>query len=466
MDKKMKKRIGYALAAGLLVILAVIAFKSCSSKKQNISVETVKAKIGSVSNTVTATGTIEAIKTVDVGTQVSGEVSKIYVDYNSQVRAGQLLAELDRRPLTTALTISEAALDDAKSEMTYQTSNYGRIKSLYDKKLVAESDYDLALYNFEKAKTSLKTSQLNYDRAKINLAYAYIYSPIDGVVLHRAVDEGQTVAASFSTPTLFSIANDLTRMQVEASIDEADIGQVKNGQRVDFTVDAYPDRKFSGIVTQIRLKPVTVSNVVTYTVIVEAPNPDKKLMPGMTASITIYVEEANNVLTVSSKALRFKPNEILMKAYFESIPGGKIPDSIPGMGRKLHAGIMPHTDSVPNEGNTSPQGAMPATGNMPGPEFAPPSDGSSADTDHTAETGTMEENLVWVKTGYDIHPVRIEKGIDNDIDVEVKLGLKEGDEVIIAMSMDKVAKTTSSEKSASSPFMPKPPSRRNSSKTK
>jgi HlyD family secretion protein len=428
----MKKRIVIGSIAIVLLVAAVIIIKSCNSKEQGISIETVKAKIGSVSNSVTATGTIEAIKTVEVGTQVSGEIRKIYVDFNSQVKAGQLLAELDRKPLVTALTISEASLDDAKAEMTYQTANYNRIKALFDKKLVAESDYDLALYNFEKAKTSLKTAQLNYDKAKINLEYAYIYSPIDGVVLNRAVDEGQTVAASFSTPTLFTIANDLTRMQVEASIDEADIGQVKNDQRVDFTVDAYPDQKFSGKVIQIRLEPVVTSNVVTYTVIIEAPNPDKKLMPGMTASITVYVEEANNVLTIASKALRFNPDPLLLAQY-----GEKNYDDGKPVNPPAEALIPPKEDSILPVDHAS--GDM-ATGN------------------HQVSKG------VWVKKGHDMHRVRIETGIDNDIDVEVLSGLKEGDEVVVSMSGGNSAVTNAGQETARSPFMPRPPSRRSKSR--
>jgi HlyD family secretion protein len=421
----MKKRIiiGSIIAAAIVVIILV---KACSTTEQKISLETVKVKLGSVSNSVTATGTIEAIKTVAVGTQVSGEISKIYVDYNSHVKAGQLLAELDRKALTTALTIAQAALDDAKAEITYQTANYNRIKALNDKKLVAGSDYDEALYNFEKTKATLKTAQLNYDKAKINLGYSYIYSPIDGVVLNRAVDEGQTVAASFSTPTLFSIANDLTRMQVEASIDEADIGQVKNDQRVEFTVDAYPDKKFTGKVTQIRLQPTTTSNVVTYTVIVEAPNPDKQLMPGMTASITIFTQEANNVLTVASKALRFKPDQALLAEYLKKFPG-KGPN-------------MQASDS-----------------NAPRPE--------NKDMDKKGAFQNTEKKIteVWVKTGNDIHPVKVESGINNDMDAQIISGLKEGDDVVVSLTAEATV-ATQTQGTSSSPFMPKPPSRSSSKK--
>lgn len=423
----MKKRTIIGILVTAAVIAVIILIKSCSSKEQKINIETVKVKLGSVSNSVTATGTIEAIKTVAVGTQVSGEIRKIYVDYNSQVKAGQLLAELDRKPLTTALTIAEASLDDAKAEMTYQTANYNRTKALSDKKLIAESDFDQTLYDFQKAKANLKTAQLNYDKAKINLNYSYIYSPIDGVILSRAVDEGQTVAASFSTPTLFSIANDLTRMQVEASIDEADIGQIKNGQRVEFTVDAYPDQKFEGTVTQIRLKPVTTSNVVTYTVIVQAPNPDKKLMPGMTASITVMTEEANNVLTVASKALRFNPDQALLAEYLKKTTGKEQPESL----AQTQTGQQPQNAEVHKKDHS--QGA------------------------------SKKISDVWVKTGNDIHAVKVETGINNDIDAEIISGLKDGDEIVVSLTAENGA-TASSQAATSSPFMPKMPSKSSSKK--
>ncbi|HEX2935282.1 MAG TPA: efflux RND transporter periplasmic adaptor subunit [Bacteroidales bacterium] len=422
-----KKRIMIVGAIALVLIAVMVLSRSCKGKEQKVTLDTVMVKKGSVSNVVTATGTIEAIKTVEVGTQVSGEIRKIYVDYNSQVKAGQLLAELDRKPLTTALTIAEASLDNSKAEMTYQTSNFNRVKALYDKKLVAESDFDQTRYDHERAVANLKTAQLNYDKAKINLEYAYIYSPIDGVVLSRAVDEGQTVAASFNTPTLFSIANDLTRMQVEASIDEADIGQVKNNQRVDFTVDAYPGQNFKGTVTQIRLQPVTTSNVVTYTVIVEAPNPDKKLMPGMTASITIVTEEANDVLTVASKALRFKPTPDQLAAYMKSI-GVAVPEQ-------------------KEEAKAAPQmAAMNAKGGMP---MGPVSAG----------------NEVWVKRGNNIQPVKVETGINNDLDVQIISGLNDGDEVVVGINTGFDAAAFKNGPT-SSPFMPKPPARTSSSAAK
>jgi HlyD family secretion protein len=287
----MKKKMLIIIAAvSIIGIAALLALKPFSKKEAVVAFNTVKVEKGDISNTVTATGTIQALKTVNVGTQVSGIILHIYVDFNDHVKQGQLLAKLDETPLRTQLDQSQSAVDQAQSQLHFEEATYNRLKVLYDKKLIAQNDYDQALYNYENSKASLANAKSGLDRAKVNLQYATITSPIDGVVLNRAIEEGQTVAASFSTPTLFTIVNDLTQMEVQTSVDEADIGKVKNGQRVQFTVDAYSDLKFEGTVSQVRLQPVTTNNVVTYVVILNAPNPDKKLMPGMTASATIYVE--------------------------------------------------------------------------------------------------------------------------------------------------------------------------------
>ena len=237
-----------------------------------------------------------------IGTQVSGVIKKIYVDFNSNVKNGQLLAELDKTPLQTQVQQAQASLDDSKSEVEYQKASFERFKALLDKKLVEQADYDQVKYSYNKALANLKTAQAGYDKAIVNLNYASIYSPIVGVILNRAVDQGQTVAASFSTPNLFTIGNDLTMMQVQANVDEADIGQLQKGQPVSFTVDAYPTESFKGDVRQIRLQPVVTSNVVTYTVIVNAPNPEFKLMPGMTANITVLAVSYTH-LTLPTKRI-------------------------------------------------------------------------------------------------------------------------------------------------------------------
>ena len=275
---------------------------------------------GTVVNSVTATGTVEPLIQVEVGTQVSGIISRLYVDYNSKVKKGQKLAELERTTLEAELTSSLATRESARTEYEYQQKNYTRINSLFEKNLVSDVDYESAKYLYDKAKSAYDKAKSDITRVRQNLSYATIYSPIDGVVLNRAVDEGQTVAASFSTPTLFTIANDLTRMQVIANVDEADIGEVEDGQKVTFTVDAFPNDLFNGSVTQVRLKPTTTSNVVTYEVVVDAPNPDLKLKPGLTANITIITLEKSDILLVPVKALRFTPDSI---PAVKAMPGSK-----------------------------------------------------------------------------------------------------------------------------------------------
>ena len=282
---------------------------SCNTKEMTPVYETTRAQIGSISNAVTATGTVEPIKQVEVGTQVSGIISKIYVDYNSEVKTGQLIAEVDRSVLETELESSKANLNSSKAEYDYQTANYNRIKGLYDKELISQSEYDQAFNAYSKATYSYTQAKSNYQKAERNIGYTWIYSPIDGVVLSRAVDEGQTVAAGFSTPTLFTIANDLKKMQVIADVDEADIGQVLEGQHVVFSVDAFPEDQFEGTVIQVRLLATTTSNVVTYEVVIDAPNPDLKLKPGLTAEVNIYTLNKENIMTVPVRALRFVPGE-------------------------------------------------------------------------------------------------------------------------------------------------------------
>lgn len=294
--------------AGVLLIIVITFFTCKNDKKEQPVPITTKLTIGKVSSTVTATGTISPVKTVTVGTQVSGTISKIYVDYNSVVKKGQILAELDKTLLLSTLASAKSDLLTNKTQMDYQEKNFKRIKDLYAKQAVSQTDYETAEYNYETAKFNYQKSVASVKIAETNLGYATIYSPINGTVLSRAVDEGQTVAASFSTPTLFSIAQDLTKMQVIANVDEADIGNVRDGQRVSFTVDAYPNDVFSGSVMQVRLNATTTSNVVTYQVIINAPNDDLKLLPGLTANITIYTLEKSGIQILPNKALNFKPD--------------------------------------------------------------------------------------------------------------------------------------------------------------
>ena len=302
------------MGVGAVVIVALVIWMCSGGKKEEtVEFETAKAERQDIHTTITATGTIEPVTSVTVGTQVSGIVSKLYVDYNSVVKKGQVIAELDKTNLTSELNRAKADLSSAESTLAYETANFKRYQTLFDKGLVSANDYESAKLSYEKARQTAASSRENVQKAQTNLGYATITSPIDGVVLSKAVEEGQTVAASLNTPELFNIAQDLTDMRVIADIDEADIGGVKEGQRVTFTVDAFPDDKFEGQVTQVRQEATTTSNVVTYEVVISAPNKDLKLKPGLTANVTIYTLEKNGVLAVPAKALRFTPNEALLK---------------------------------------------------------------------------------------------------------------------------------------------------------
>ncbi|HOZ15251.1 MAG TPA: efflux RND transporter periplasmic adaptor subunit [Tenuifilaceae bacterium] len=402
----MKKK---SLLIGIPVLVAIIMFfVFAKGKKDVISLETALVERGSIINTVTATGTIEPIDKIEVGTQVSGVINGIYADFNSQVKKGQLLAELDKSTLKARVLQSKASLASAQNELTYQEQNLNRTKKLYETKAVSDVDIESAQYKYNNAKASVDRLISELEQAEVNLSYASIYSPIDGVILARNVEEGQTVAASFSTPTLFTIARDLTKMKVEANVDEADIGQVKMGQEVTFTVDAFPSDTFGGTVSQIRLNPTVSSSVVTYKVIVEAPNPDLKLMPGLTASISIITKQAKNVFKVASKALQFKPDMDVAMKYLPK-PKGK-PDGMP--------------NGIPE---------------------AMPMDEVQADSGF----GT-----VWLKNGEIIKPQRVKVGMDDGAYTEIMEGLNDGDSVVTS-AVKVVAKSTSKE--SKSPFLPTPP---------
>ena len=298
------------IAVIVIVVIAVAAWGLSGGKKEeeiNFKEEAVKTE--TLQNSVTATGTIEAVTSVTVGTQVSGIVNKLYVDYNSQVKKGQVIAELDKTNLLSELNTAKANLASATSNLSYQAANMNRYQTLYKKGLVSADEYENALLTYRQAREQVASSKENVQKAQTNLGYATITSPIDGTVISKSVEEGQTVAASFNTPELFTIARDLTNMQVVANVDEADIGGVKEGDRVTFTVDAYPDDTFEGTVKQVRLEATTTNNVVTYEVVISAPNADLKLKPGLTANVTIYTQERSGVLAVANKALRFTPTK-------------------------------------------------------------------------------------------------------------------------------------------------------------
>lgn len=298
------------IAMTVVVIIAVAAWALSGGKeKEEINFKQEKVSLQTLQNSVTATGTIEAVTSVTVGTQVSGIVNKLYVDYNSQVKKGQVIAELDKTNLLSELNTAKANMASAQSQLNYQSANMKRYQTLYQKGLVSADDYENALLTYRQAKEEVATAKEQVQRAQTNLGYATITSPIDGTVISKSVEEGQTVAASFNTPELFTIAKDLTNMQVVADVDEADIGAVKEGDRVTFTVDAYPDDTFEGTVKQVRLQATTTNNVVTYEVVISAQNADLKLKPGLTANVTIYTQERTGVLAVANKALRFTPTK-------------------------------------------------------------------------------------------------------------------------------------------------------------
>lgn len=308
----MKKKIFSKVWIGMILVIVIAAaawLLSGGKKEEKINFKQEKVATHTLQNSITATGTIEAVTSVTVGTQVSGIVNKLYVDYNSVVKKGQVIAELDKTNLISELNTAKANLASTESNLSYQSANMKRYQTLYKKGLVSADEYENALLAYRQAKEQVVSSRENVQKAQTNLGYATITSPIDGTVISKSVEEGQTVAASFNTPELFTIAKDLKNMQVIANVDEADIGGVAVGNRVNFTVDAYPDDTFEGVVKQVRLEATTTNNVVTYEVVISAPNADLKLKPGLTANVTIFTKEQADILSVANKALRFTPTK-------------------------------------------------------------------------------------------------------------------------------------------------------------
>lgn len=412
MKKKTKKWI-FTLIIIAIVVGVFFIVKDKKSANKELVIRTHVVGTYTVENTVTATGTLEPVETVEVGTQVSGKVVKIYVDFNSMVKKGDLLAELDKLTLNESMSRAQANLTSSESQLKYAKLTFERTKQLYEANAATLADFEAAQNTYTQAQMSMKNAQAQYDQARVDLGYADIYSPIDGVVLDRAVEVGQTVAASFSTPTLFTLANDLTRMQVEANVDEADIGQVKVDQRVTFTVDAYPEDVFNGKVNQIRMKPTTTSNVVTYTVIIDAPNPEQKLFPGMTASVTIVTEEQTG-LAAPAEAFNFTPTEQVMK---ELMKNAERPD-------------FPEGDMKPGR---------PGAG-MERPSFE----------------GGERPTIVWVKNGSNIMPRPVKTGMSDGAYKIIESGVNAGDSIVLSAQF--VVKETV-KKTGDNPFMPGPPGR-------
>lgn len=314
----MKKTFKIAIVI-VTICIAIFTVLKFLVKEDNatIQLETTKVRSGEITTAVTATGRVNPVDTVEVGTQVSGQVTKVYVTYNSEVKAGQLIAELDKTNLNESVTNAKASYNAAVSQHLYYRQNHERQKNMYEAGVISKADYELAVYELRNAESSVSQTKTTLVQAQTNLSYANIYAPIDGVVMNKYVEEGQTVAAAMTTPTLFTIARDINQMQVEADVDEADIGEVTEGLRVSFTVDAFPEQVFTGKVRQVRLGSKTTSNVVTYTVIIDADNPDKKLKPGLTATVTIFTSERADVPTLEVQALNFAPDSNLLVRYYQ-----------------------------------------------------------------------------------------------------------------------------------------------------
>ena len=405
MNPKYKK---YFKSSVIVLIAAIVVFfvyrYFASDKKTNIVVQTVKMTGQNVTTSVTATGTVEPVDQVEVGTQVSGIINHIYADYNSQVKKGQLLAELDKTNLQESVNNALAQYNAALNELNYYQQNYSRQSNMYKAGVISKADYEQAAYQIKNSQQTVSQRKTALAQARTNLSYANIYAPIDGIVLSREVEEGQTVAASMTTPTLFTIAKDITKMQVEANVDEADIGGVAVGQRVSFTVDAYPQEEFSGRVRQVRLAATTESNVVTYTVIIDADNPEQKLKPGLTATITIYTQELSGINTIPAAAISFSPDtETLQKYYQQNGITAKIPD---------------------------------------------------------IKTGKNKDKFIWIKNNDgSLSQKQITIGISDGVNVQVVKGLSGKEQIVTNLDEQQAVAKTDSE--ASSPLMPKRPGNNN-----
>ncbi len=421
----MKKKYVY-IGIGILLTATALYLFVFRVSAEEINYRTEKISRGDIVIQVRATGTMNPVMTVQVGSQVSGILSKINVDFNSHVKTGQVIAQIDSTFLAASVKEAEGNLDRTQAQVNESRRNLSRMKELFSKNLISQAEMDAAQTNYETAQAQLKQSQASVERANVNLRYSIIRSPIDGIVISRDVDVGQTVAASLQSPKLFVIANDLKKMQVEASIDEADIGNIEIGQEVTFSVDAHPNREFKGTVIQIRLAPQTVQNVVTYTVIIEVPNPDLKLMPGMTATVSILINEKNDVLRVPALAFRFQPPpDILEKGEKELIERFAKRDSAAGGEGMPDSARMEAMKRFRSMGGG--QGQRPEMGQMGG--FSRREGGRGG-------RGRMFQR-VWVMEGKNkMKLVPVRTGITDNRYFEVLGGeLKEDDEVIIGMDI-------------------------------
>lgn len=400
----MKKNKKWIIWIGLLALVCLgVWFWFFRNNETNISLTTTKPEMGDISTTITATGTIQPVDTVAVGTQVSGTINKVYVDFNSVVKKGQLLAQIDRTILAAQAAQIQANLQQMKSNLAYQTSNYNRQQQLYKVGAISTADLEIALNQYKVSNDNVAATTAQLASANKNLEYTNIYSPIDGTVLSRNVSEGQTVASSFSTPTLFSIAKDLTKMQVRASIDEADIGNVKVGQKANFSVDAFPDKTFEGTVQEIRLHPTVSANVVNYVTIINAENADLLLKPGMTANITVSTQDVPNAMKIPTKALSFKPDSLVVKKY-------------------QVAGYSPTKKSNSNKSKMEQVASNEA------------------------------KNTVWVVKNNSLEKRNLQLGLNNETEVQVISGLSKDDNVVTGYQVLGGSKKQTN--TSKSPFLP------------
>ena len=432
----MKKLLKFII---VIAVLAAIAFGVKSYFFDGATANQVGSLISTpvvtdtIKTTISATGTLEPVDQVEVGTQVSGDIAKINVDFNSKVKKGQVIAELDKSKLQSTLKQATISYNSAENDLKFKQSTYNRIKKLSESRSASAVELEQAEYNLNAAKFSVEQRKNEVSQARLNLSYATIKSPIDGVVLKRAVDVGQTVAASMSTPTLFVIAKDLNQMKVMAAIDEADIGQVKKDQRVTFTVDAFPNDVFNGSVQEVRLNPTTTSNVVTYTVVISAQNPEQKLLPGMTATCTIVTQEITDAVTIPVKALKFTPAEGTPMVD---------PKDMPRPERPKTAEASDSNDNFP-----PPPPGMEMGGAAP-----------SKGTKKKNKKPKLEGDHVWININGKAAPRRVKIGLSDGVKVQILKGLSVGDSVVT--SQEVISTKGEGKSNAASPFMPQRPGKK------
>ncbi|HEY4306916.1 MAG TPA: efflux RND transporter periplasmic adaptor subunit [Gemmatimonadaceae bacterium] len=428
------KKLKLTVAAVALASLGGTAwFYQRADGKEVPQYKTAALARGSLKSTVSATGTLQAVRTVQVGTQASGQVSQIYVDFNDQVKKGQLLARIDPTLQQQAVEDAQAQLDKAQATLTAAQEDYNRNKSLFDARVLTAQEFETSKSNFSVQTAAVKSAQIAVDRAKQNLSYTSIYSPIDGVIVERNVDVGQTVAASLSAPQLFLIANDLSEMQILASVDESDIGQIKDNQPVQFTVQSYPGQQFSGTVKQVRLQSTTTDNVVNYTAVVAVKNDGGKLLPGMTATVAFTTASATDVLTVPSAALRIKPTAAML--------------SEAGVGSATNGGRT-HASA-----GTTPGGAS----NRPAQASGQPQSSNQQAQSGSAVARLASSNtstLWYLDASKTLHMARVQVGLSDGTKTEVTgKNIQEGMQVVVSVAADNAAATTASAAS-SNPFTP------------